>query len=165
MEYIEELYNGNLYPAEIIPRSEEYTTLVKEYGHVYDIFVKERGSEILDDDEAIKDRVHPIEEELNLRSFREGFQKGVQNAVAGKKIGSVRDNMSIDFNARYLSLWNVIRTEMDYKPCLEAIEEWKRMGLPDEIFQIKKRLVKLECENKYLQGLELGYGLVKEGLA
>ena len=53
MEYIEELYNGNLYPAEKIPRSEEYTALVKEYGNAYDIFVKERGSEILDDDEAI----------------------------------------------------------------------------------------------------------------
>ena len=54
---------------------------------------------------------------------------------------------------------------MDYKSCLEALEERKRLGLPEELLQIKKRLVEMECESKYLQGLDLGYGLVKEGLA
>ena len=58
-----------------------------------------------------------------------------------------------------------ILTEMDYKSCLEALEERKRLGLPEELLQIKTRLVEMECDSNYLQGLDLGYGLVKEGLA
>ena len=165
MKYIEDLYSGDLYPAENIPEAKEYAPTVREYVQKYNTFIKEREPSILSADDAIKARIQPMEEELNLRYFKKGFQKGARLAAAGECLEADQERTAEEFRTYYQTLMKEILTEMDYKSCLEALEERKRLGLPEELLQIKKRLVEMECESKYLQGLDLGYGLVKEGLA
>lgn len=165
MKYIEDLYSGDLYPAENIPETKEYAPTVREYVQKYNSFVIERESSILSADEAVKARIQPMEEELNLRSFKKGFQNGARLAAAGECLEADQERTAEKFRTYYQTLMKEILTEMDFKSCLEALEERKRMGLPEELLQMKKRLVEMECESKYLQGLDLGYGLVKEGLA
>ena len=57
MKYIEDLYSGDLYPAENIPETKEYAPTVREYVQKYNSFVIERESSILSADEAVKARI------------------------------------------------------------------------------------------------------------